>query len=184
VRTSNCLGLLDSRKAEEFGFSSSQRMRMKVPCGAFSDLKGSAPDEGESTSPKSPPLSRHWASSSSGRQLGRTCGRSVTSPHLPHLEEGPDSSLPKSGSIKRDGPRARGGTHDKATGAANRPCRSCPSAVRRWLGVRRSSNVGPGWGRIMTVVSPGSQHQRFFDTLGEPVGYVNPSVMLLGRIRG
>ena len=29
-------------------------------------------------------------------------------------------------------------------------------------------NVGPGWGRILTVVSPGSQHQRFFDTLGEP----------------
>jgi quercetin dioxygenase-like cupin family protein len=29
-------------------------------------------------------------------------------------------------------------------------------------------NVGSGWGRIMTVVSPGSQHQRFFDTLGEP----------------
>jgi quercetin dioxygenase-like cupin family protein len=29
-------------------------------------------------------------------------------------------------------------------------------------------NIGPEWGRIMTVVSPGSQHQRFFDTLGEP----------------
>ena len=29
-------------------------------------------------------------------------------------------------------------------------------------------NVGPGWGRILTVVSPGSQHQRFFDTLGQP----------------
>lgn len=29
-------------------------------------------------------------------------------------------------------------------------------------------NAGPGWGRILTVVSPGSQHQRFFDTLGEP----------------
>jgi len=29
-------------------------------------------------------------------------------------------------------------------------------------------NVGPGWGRFMCVVTPGSQHQRFFDTLGEP----------------
>jgi quercetin dioxygenase-like cupin family protein len=29
-------------------------------------------------------------------------------------------------------------------------------------------NIGPGWGRFMCVVTPGSQHQRFFDTLGEP----------------
>jgi quercetin dioxygenase-like cupin family protein len=31
------------------------------------------------------------------------------------------------------------------------------------------TNVGPGWGRILFMVSPGSQHQRFFDTLGTPL---------------
>lgn len=30
-------------------------------------------------------------------------------------------------------------------------------------------NVGPGWGRILFLVSPGSQHKRFFQTLGEPL---------------
>jgi quercetin dioxygenase-like cupin family protein len=30
-------------------------------------------------------------------------------------------------------------------------------------------NVGPDWGRVMTLVSPGRQHQRFFETLGEPL---------------
>ena len=31
------------------------------------------------------------------------------------------------------------------------------------------TNVGAGWGRILFMVSPGSQHQRFFDTLGTPL---------------
>ncbi len=30
-------------------------------------------------------------------------------------------------------------------------------------------NVGPDWGRIMFLESPGSQHQRFFETYGEPL---------------
>lgn len=29
-------------------------------------------------------------------------------------------------------------------------------------------NPGPGWARVLTIVSPGSQHERFFSTLGEP----------------
>ena len=31
------------------------------------------------------------------------------------------------------------------------------------------TNIGTGWGRILFMVSPGSQHQRFFDTLGTPL---------------
>jgi quercetin dioxygenase-like cupin family protein len=31
------------------------------------------------------------------------------------------------------------------------------------------TNVGPGWGRILFMVSPGRQHQRLFDTLGTPL---------------
>ena len=30
-------------------------------------------------------------------------------------------------------------------------------------------NAGPGWVRALTWVSPGSQHVRFFETLGEPI---------------
>jgi len=30
------------------------------------------------------------------------------------------------------------------------------------------TNVGPGWGRILFMVSPGSQHQRFFNAIGTP----------------
>lgn len=30
-------------------------------------------------------------------------------------------------------------------------------------------NPGPGWNRALTWVSPGSQHVRFFETLGEPL---------------
>lgn len=30
-------------------------------------------------------------------------------------------------------------------------------------------NVGGSWGRIMFLTSPGSQHQRFFEALGEPL---------------
>ena len=30
-------------------------------------------------------------------------------------------------------------------------------------------NPGPGWARVLTIVSPGSQHERFFSTLGEPI---------------
>jgi quercetin dioxygenase-like cupin family protein len=30
-------------------------------------------------------------------------------------------------------------------------------------------NPGPGWVRALTWVSPGSQHVRFFETLGEPI---------------
>jgi quercetin dioxygenase-like cupin family protein len=30
-------------------------------------------------------------------------------------------------------------------------------------------NPGPDWNRALTLVSPGSQHARFFSTLGEPV---------------
>lgn len=30
-------------------------------------------------------------------------------------------------------------------------------------------NPGPGWARMLTIVSPGSQHQRFFEALGEPL---------------
>ncbi len=29
-------------------------------------------------------------------------------------------------------------------------------------------NPGPEWARVLTIVSPGSQHERFFSTLGEP----------------
>ena len=31
------------------------------------------------------------------------------------------------------------------------------------------TNVGPGWGRILFMVSPGSQHQRFFNAVGTPL---------------
>jgi quercetin dioxygenase-like cupin family protein len=31
------------------------------------------------------------------------------------------------------------------------------------------TNVGPGWGRILFMVSPGSQHQRFFNAIGTPL---------------
>ena len=30
-------------------------------------------------------------------------------------------------------------------------------------------NPGPGWQHVLTLVSPGSQHARFFSTLGEPL---------------
>jgi len=30
-------------------------------------------------------------------------------------------------------------------------------------------NPGPDWARVLTIVSPGSQHDRFFSTLGEPI---------------
>ncbi|HEX6619002.1 MAG TPA: hypothetical protein VF024_05055, partial [Solirubrobacteraceae bacterium] len=30
-------------------------------------------------------------------------------------------------------------------------------------------NAGPGWGRLLIKTSPGSQHLRFFETLGEPL---------------
>ena len=30
-------------------------------------------------------------------------------------------------------------------------------------------NVGPGWGRMLIFVSPGSQHQRFFEAVGTPL---------------
>lgn len=30
-------------------------------------------------------------------------------------------------------------------------------------------NPGPGWLWVLCVVSPGSQHQRFFETLGDPL---------------
>jgi quercetin dioxygenase-like cupin family protein len=30
-------------------------------------------------------------------------------------------------------------------------------------------NAGPGWARMLTLTSPGSQHQRFFESLGEPL---------------
>lgn len=30
-------------------------------------------------------------------------------------------------------------------------------------------NPGPDWSRVLTLVSPGSQHARFFSTLGEPI---------------
>lgn len=37
-------------------------------------------------------------------------------------------------------------------------------------GVRHSlHNAGPGWVRALTWVSPGSQHVRFFERLGEPI---------------
>jgi quercetin dioxygenase-like cupin family protein len=37
-------------------------------------------------------------------------------------------------------------------------------------GVRHSlQNPGPGWARMLTWVAPGSQHVRFFETLGEPI---------------
>lgn len=31
-------------------------------------------------------------------------------------------------------------------------------------------NPGPAWARVLTLVSPGAQHERFFSTLGEPIG--------------
>jgi quercetin dioxygenase-like cupin family protein len=31
-------------------------------------------------------------------------------------------------------------------------------------------NPGPGWARVLTIVSPGSQHERFFSTLGDAIG--------------
>jgi quercetin dioxygenase-like cupin family protein len=30
-------------------------------------------------------------------------------------------------------------------------------------------NPGPGWARVLTLVSPGTQHERFFATLGEAI---------------
>jgi quercetin dioxygenase-like cupin family protein len=30
-------------------------------------------------------------------------------------------------------------------------------------------NPGPDWARVLTIVSPGSQHERFFSTLGEAI---------------
>ena len=30
-------------------------------------------------------------------------------------------------------------------------------------------NAGPGWGRLLIKTSPGSQHLRFFEALGEPL---------------
>lgn len=37
-------------------------------------------------------------------------------------------------------------------------------------GVRHAlRNPGPGWNLALTWVSPGSQHVRFFETLGEPI---------------
>ncbi len=30
-------------------------------------------------------------------------------------------------------------------------------------------NPGPGWATVLTIVSPGSQHERFFSTLGEAI---------------
>lgn len=36
-------------------------------------------------------------------------------------------------------------------------------------------NPGPDWARVLTIVSPGSQHERFFSTLGQPTDDpVNP----------
>jgi quercetin dioxygenase-like cupin family protein len=48
--------------------------------------------------------------------------------------------------------------------------RSAGDFLRIAPGVLHSvTNVGAGWGRILFMVSPGSQHQRFFDTLGTPL---------------
>jgi quercetin dioxygenase-like cupin family protein len=30
-------------------------------------------------------------------------------------------------------------------------------------------NPGPAWARVLTIVSPGAQHEQFFSTLGEPI---------------